>query len=113
VGKATNTKRSNSATLPAGTSAYGFRYWTDGAVHGTGFAVESISFQGTVDDATSTAGSTLNRFVQPASGQYAQSYFHYYIAESRSYIDNDTSLCGAYNFLYGNWRKKQCYADAS
>jgi immune inhibitor A len=46
-----------------------------------------------------------------ASAGYSQSYFRYYLAESRSYIDNDTSLCGAYNFLYGNWLEKQCYAD--
>jgi immune inhibitor A len=99
------------ATLPAGTTAYGFRYWTDGAVVNPGFAVDSIAFQGTVDNATSTAGWTLNGFVQLSGGQFTQSYFHYYLAESRSYIDNDTSLCGAYNFTIGNLVEKNCYAD--
>jgi immune inhibitor A len=26
-------------------------------------------------------------------------------------VRNDTSLCGAYQFLSGNWLEKQCYAD--
>jgi hypothetical protein len=39
-------------------------------------------------------------------------YFRYHLAESRSYIDNDTSLCGAYNFTIGNLVEKNCYADA-
>jgi immune inhibitor A len=99
------------ATLPAGTTAYGFRYWTDGAVVNPGFAADSIAFQGTVDNATSTTGWTLNGFMQLAGGQFTQSYFHYYLAESRSYIDNDTSLCGAYNFTIGNLVEKFCYAD--
>jgi immune inhibitor A len=99
------------ATLPAGTTAYGFRYWTDGAVVNPGFAADSISFQSTVDNATSTTGWTLNGFVQLAGGQFTQSYFHYYRAESRSYVDNDTSLCGAYNFTIGNLVEKNCYAD--
>ncbi|HET7686151.1 MAG TPA: immune inhibitor A domain-containing protein [Candidatus Limnocylindria bacterium] len=99
------------ASLPAGTTAYGFRYWTDGAVVEPGFAVDSISLQGTTDNATSTAGWTLNGFSQITNGQFTQSYFHYYLVESRSYIDNDKSLCGAYNFLKGNWLEKQCYAD--
>jgi immune inhibitor A len=99
------------ATLPAGTTAYGFRYWTDGAVIRPGFAVDTIQLQGTTDNATSTAGWTLNGFVQLTNGQYTESFFHYYLVESRSYVDNDTSLCGAYNFLVGNWLEKQCYAD--
>jgi immune inhibitor A len=98
------------ATLPAGTTAYRFRYWTDAFVVRPGFAVDSIALAGTLDNATSTAGWTLNGFVQLAGGQYTQSYFHYYLAESRSYVRNDTSLCGAYNFFSGNWLEKQCYA---
>jgi immune inhibitor A len=100
-----------SAVLPAGTTAYGFRYWTDAYVTRPGFAVDTITFQGATDNATSPADWTLNGFVQLTNGQYVQSFFHYYLVESRSYIDNDTSLCGAYNFLIGNWLEKQCYAD--
>jgi immune inhibitor A len=76
-----------------------------------GIAVDSINVGGIVDDATSTNAWTLNGFVQLANGLYTQVFFHYYLAESRSYVRNDTSLCGAYNFLFGNWLEKQCYAD--
>lgn len=99
------------ANLPAGTTAYGFRYWTDGAVVNPGFAVDSIQIGGgAVDNATDTTGWTFSGFAQLTNGQFSQSYFHYYLAESRSYIGNDASLCGAYNFLTGNWLEKQCYA---
>ena len=99
------------ATLPTGTSAYRFRYWTDGATVGDGFAVDSIAVAGQpVEDATSTAGWTLSGFRQLTGGQYTASYFRYYLAESRSYIRGDKSLCGAYNFLSGNCLEKQCYA---
>jgi immune inhibitor A len=99
------------ATLPPGTTAYGFRYWTDGAVQGLGIAVDSITVGGTTDDATSTAGWTLNGFLQLTNGQFTQTYFHYYLVESHSYYLGDISLCGAYNFISGNWLEKQCYAD--
>lgn len=99
------------ATLPAGATAFGFRYWTDGAVQGLGFAVDTISVAGTTDNATSTAGWTLSGFQQLTGGRYTQSYFHYYLVESRSYYLGDRSLCGAYNFISGNWLEKQCYAD--
>ena len=99
------------ATLPAGTTAYRFRYWTDGAVVEPGFAVDSIAVGGTVDNSTNASLWTLSGFRQLSGGQYTEAFFHYYLAESRSYIRNDTSLCGAYNFLYGNWLEKQCYAD--
>jgi immune inhibitor A len=98
-------------TLPAGTTAYRFRYWTDAFVVRPGFAVDTISVGGVVDNATNPGAWTLSGFRQLAGGQFTESYFHYYLAESRSYIRSDTSLCGAYNFLFGNWLEKQCYAD--
>jgi immune inhibitor A len=99
------------ATLPAGTSAYRFRYWTDGAVAMPGFAVDSIALAGTVDNATNATLWALDGFRQLTSGQFTQTFPHYYLVESRSYIGNDESLCGAYNFLSGNWLEKECYAD--
>jgi immune inhibitor A len=98
------------ATLPAGATAYRFRYWTDAAVVRPGFAVDTISLGGIVDHATSTAGWTLAGFRQLTNGQFNETYFHYYLAESRSYIGNDESLCGAYNFLTASFLEKQCYA---
>lgn len=99
------------ATLPAGTTAYAFQYWTDVAVSQPGIAIDTIQLLGTVDNATSTAGWTMNGFVQLTNALYTVNAFHYYLLESRSYIDNDVSLCGAYNFLYGNWAERQCFAD--
>ena len=98
------------ATLPAGTTAYRFRYWTDSFVVEPGIAIDTIAVGGTIDNATNPAAWTLNGFRVLASGQFTESFFHYYLAESRSYVRNDTSLCGAYNFLRGNWVEKQCYA---
>ena len=99
------------ATLPAGATAYRFRYWTDPYVVRPGFAVDSISAGGVVDDGTTTAGWTLNGFLQLTDGRYTETFFHYYLAESRSYVLNDTSLCGAYNFIDAYRVEKQCYAQ--
>ena len=99
------------ATLPAGSTAFRFRYWTDGFVTRPGIAIDTITVGGSTDNATSTTGWTLNGFRQVTNGQYAETFFHYYLAESRSYVRNDTSLCGAYNFLTGNLLEKQCYAN--
>jgi hypothetical protein len=60
--------------------------WTDAFVVRPGFAVDSIAVAGTVDNATSTAGWTLNGLQQISGGQYTQTYFHDYLAESRSYV---------------------------
>ena len=108
------------ATLPAGATAYGFRYWTDGAVVNLGFAADSIQIGGlAVDNGTDTSGWTFDGFAQITNGQFMRSYVHYYLAESRSYIGNDSSLCGGYNLfakdadfeiLSGIWLEKQCYA---
>ncbi|HZD16615.1 MAG TPA: immune inhibitor A domain-containing protein [Actinomycetota bacterium] len=101
-----------SATLPTGTTDVGFRYWTDGAVQGKGFAVDSISIGGgPVDDATDPSAWTFSGFSRLKNGKVTDTYFHYYLVESRSYVRNDTSLCGAYLFVQGNLLEKQCYAD--
>ena len=99
------------ATLPAGTTAFRFRYWTDAFVTRPGIAVDTIAVGGSTDNATSTSGWTLNGFSQLTNGQYTETFFHYYLAESRNYVRNDTSLCGAYNFLTTNFLEKQCYAN--
>lgn len=99
------------ATLPAGTTAIRFRYWTDAFVTRPGFAVDSIDVNGVIDTATNAAAWTFSGFRQLTGGQFTESFFHYYLAESRSYLLNDTSLCGAYNFIRGDWLEKQCYAD--
>jgi immune inhibitor A len=98
------------ATLPAGTTDIRFRYWTDGFVTRPGIAIDTISLGGSVDNATNPTAWTFNGFSQLTDGRFTETFFHYYIVESRSYLRNDTSLCGAYNFLTNLWLEKQCYA---
>ena len=99
------------ATLPAGTTNIGFRYWTDGAVVGKGFAVDSIAVGGLTDTAEDPSPWTFDGFSRVTNGQITTTHFHYYLVESRNYLRNDTSLRGTYQFLSGNWLEKQPYAD--
>jgi immune inhibitor A len=100
-------------TLPAGTTAYRFRYWTDGATQGLGFAADSVKIgSGAADGMTDVSGWDLSGFRQLANGAYTSKYGHYYLAESRSYVHGDESLCGAYNFIDTAFTlvEKRCYA---
>ncbi len=99
-------------TIPAGATDIGFRYWTDGAVAPTGFAVDSIKL-GTdpADDGTTPDAWTFDGFSQVENGKIKQSHFHYYLVESRSYVRSDTALCGAYYFVTDTMVDKQCYAN--
>jgi len=103
---------SGSYTIPMGATDIGFRYWTDGAVVGQGFAVDSIQL-GTepIDTASDPSAWTFDGFSQVTDGQVTNTYYHYYLAESRSYVRSDTALCGAYNWVTDLWVDKQCYAD--
>jgi immune inhibitor A len=98
-------------TIPAGATDIGFRYWTDGAVAQKGFAVDSIQLNGDpVDDATDPSVWTFDGFQQLTDGGYQVEQFHYYLVESRTYLRQDSNLCGVYQFLYGNWLEKWCNA---
>jgi immune inhibitor A len=100
------------ATVPAGATDIGFRYWTDGAVANPGFAVDSIQLgAGPVDDATDPSGWTFDGFSQLTGGAYEITAFHYYLIENRTYLRQDENLCGTYQFLYGNWLEKFCMAN--
>jgi immune inhibitor A len=99
-------------TIPAGATAVRFRYWTDGATGGRGFAADSIKIgDGPVDDGTDTSAWQFDGFSRVENGSFDVRRFHYYLVESRSYLRNDDSLRGAYNFLTGTWLEKQPYAD--
>jgi immune inhibitor A len=103
---------SGTYALPAGTTNIGFRYWTDGAVVGQGFAVDSIAVNGgAIDDGSNPAPWTFGGFLQTTNGQFTKTYFHYYLAESRSYVRSDIALCGAYLFITNTMVDKECYAD--
>jgi immune inhibitor A len=98
------------AQLPAGTSAYRFRYWTDGASQEKGLAVDSVTVGGTTEDMTDVSDWKLSGFRQVADGRFTETLHHYYLVESRSYLRGDKALCGAYNWLTDFLAEKVCYA---
>lgn len=96
-----------------------FRYWTDGAVTGKGFAADEIN----VTSASTSIfydgaengdnGWTASRFSRIA-GKSSKLYSNYYIAEYRQYRGFDTTLkTGPYNFVNpaGNWVEHFPYQD--
>jgi immune inhibitor A len=98
--------------VPAGTTSIRFRYWTDGAAIQDGFAVDSIKLgSGAVDNATDPSAWEFAGFEQVENGSVTNAYNHYYLAENRQFLRNDTSLRGAYNVLFDNWLEKQPYAN--
>jgi immune inhibitor A len=98
------------AVLPKDTTAYRFRYWTDGAAGGKGLAVDSVQIGGETEDMTDVSGWALTGFRQIAGGKYTETIHHYYLAESRSPVLSDKALCGAYMFTTATWVEKHCYA---
>jgi immune inhibitor A len=97
-------------TLPAGTSAYRLRYWTDGAAGGEGLAVGSVTFGSTTDQMGDATQLDLGGWRKVTGGQFTNTFHHWYLAESRSPILQDRSLCGAYQFTTSSWVEKHCYA---
>ena len=94
-----------------GTDAIRFRYWTDGAFVAPGFIVDSISLDTFNDDGSMVDAWEFEGFQQVTDGAITNTYFHYYLIESRNYLRSDKSLRGAYNFIKGNWLEKNSYAD--
>lgn len=97
-------------TVPAGTNAIRFRYWTDGAFVEPGFIVDSIALGDFTDDGSNVEAWEFGGFFQVTDGKVQGTAFHYYLIESRSYLRNDVSLKGAYNFIEGDWLEKTPYA---
>jgi len=97
-------------TLPAGTTAYRLRYWTDGAATYPGIAVGTVTFGSTTDDMSDLSKFELKGFRKVSGGSYTETYHHWYLAESRSPVLQDRSLCGAYQFTTATWVEKHCYA---
>jgi immune inhibitor A len=80
-----------------------FRYWTDGAVAGSGFSVDNITITGqSVDGAETDPGWAYAGFVR-TNGTVVNSYFNAYFAEFRQYRGYDDGLrTGPYNFGFLN-----------
>lgn len=87
------------ATLPAGTNAVRFRYWTDVAEVERGLLVDDIAIDGTVIGTAETdaEGWVFDGF-ERTTGTEVETFFNAYIAENRQYDGYDTSLRTAYNF---------------
>jgi len=92
-----------------------FRYWTDGAVAGTGLSVDNIQITGQpLDGAESNVGWTFapqTGGFRSTTGTEIQSYFNAYVAENRQYLGYDTGLkTGPYNFgdvvITPNWAER-------
>jgi len=102
--------KSVTGTLPAGTTAYRLRYWTDGAAGGNGIAVGDIQVGSTHDDMSDTSNFELGGWRKVTGGSFTDTYHHWYLAENRAPVLQDRSLCGAYQFTTSSWVEKHCYA---
>ena len=104
------------ATVPAGTTAIRFRYWTDVAEAPSGFRVDDIAVGGQSIGTGETAdeGWTFDGFNRQQQAAVVK-YFNAYIAENRQYDGYDSSLRTAYNFGFANtrpdWVEQQPYQD--
>ncbi|MEO6510438.1 MAG: immune inhibitor A domain-containing protein [Nocardioides sp.] len=103
------------ATLPAGTTAMRFRYWTDVAAVEAGLKIDDITLGGQAIGTGETAdeGWTFDGFNRQKQ-QAVEQYFNAYIAENRQYDGYDTSLATAYNFGFlgtakDNWVETHPY----
>jgi immune inhibitor A len=105
------------ATLPgSGASLIRFRYKTDPAVTGTGFAIDNIAITGSpVDGAEDPAsGWTFDGFKR-TTGTETSFHLNAYVMENRQYDGYDRSLRTAYNFGFLNtkpdWVEHYPYQD--
>jgi immune inhibitor A len=88
------------ATLPAGTDAVRFRYWTDVAAVERGLLVDQVAIDGNlIGTAESDEGWTFEGF-KITSGTEENDYFNAYVLENRQYDGDDESLATAYNFSF-------------
>jgi immune inhibitor A len=88
------------ANLPgSGASLIRFRYQTDPAVTGTGFAIDNIAITGSPLDGAEDAASgwTFNGFKR-TTGTETSFHLNAYVMENRQYDVYDRSLRTAYNF---------------
>ena len=119
------------ATVPAGTTAIRFRYWTDPYTNGQGFFVDDISLGGQVIGTAETAdegwvfntrstgansSTPLPSFARHQRTLAGTLFDHFYIAEYRQHDGYDASLKTAYNFGFlgtarDNWVETHPYME--
>jgi immune inhibitor A len=100
TGSSAGAYRTLTATLPgSGASLIRFRYQTDPAVTGTGFAIDNIAVTGSPVDGAEDAASgwTFNGFKR-TTGTETSFHLNAYVMENRQYDAYDESLRTAYNF---------------
>jgi immune inhibitor A len=104
-----------SATVPAGTTAIRFRYWTDVAAVESGIRIDNVAVGGTLIGTAETPdeGWEFDGFNRQQQ-QAIVKRFNAYIAENRQYDGYDTSLATAYNFGFlgtakDNWVETHPY----
>jgi immune inhibitor A len=104
------------ATLPDGTNAIRFRYWTDVAAVERGLLVDEVAVDGTVIGTAEEGEDTweLDRF-RVSTGTEVNEYFNAYVIENRRYDGYDKSLRTAYNFSFTerrpDWVEHYPYQD--
>ena len=111
------------ATLPgSGASLIRFRYKTDPAVTGKGFAVDNIAITGSPVDGAEDAASGWTFAGVPAGSAFKRTtgteisfHLNAYVMENRQYDEYDRSLRTAYNFGFLNtkpdWVEHYPYQD--
>ena len=86
------------ATLPAGTNAVRFRYWTDVAAVERGLFVDDIAIDGKLIGSAETDEGWVFDGFKRTTGTEVEKFLNAYVAENRQYDGYDTSLRTAYNF---------------
>ena len=103
------------ATLPAGTNAVRFRYWTDVAAVERGIFIDNIAIDGTVIGSAETDEGWVFDGFKRTTGTEQESFFNAYIAENRAYTGYDAGLrTGPYNFgdpARPDWAERLPYQD--
>lgn len=101
-----------------GTVLVGFRYWTDGAVVGSGFMADDITIAGEGPFGAEADGEFVLEGFRTTTGEETTFHFNAYVAEFRNYRGYDDALrTGPYNFgfldnpLLGNWVEYFSYED--
>ena len=93
-----------------------FRYWTDGAVVGTGFSADEIAITGQPTDGAETDPGWTYAGFSRTTGTTTVPFFNAYFAEYRTYLGYDDGLrTGPYNFGFPdtapNWVEHFPYQD--